>query len=74
MSFKRKFHRNIPQKQEEFQINNLTLHFKKSEKNKAQIQQQKGNNDTVEISEIETTDKSNETKSCFFEKIKLTDP
>ena len=64
-------------KQEKSQINNLTLHLKQLEKEqtKPKVSRKKEIiKIRVEINEIETKKtiaKINETKSCFFEKIKL---
>ena len=66
-------------KQENFQINNLTLHLKeleKEEQTKHKVSRRKEIiKIRVEINEMETKktiEKISETKSWFFEKIKLT--
>ena len=65
-------------KQENFQINNLTLHLKQLEKEEQTKPKVSKRKETLkicaEINEIEmkkTTEKINETKSWFFKKIKL---
>ena len=70
----------LPQERRKAQLNNLTLHLKQSEKEeqtKPQINRRKEiKKIRAEISEIETkktTEKINETKSWFFEKINKID-
>ena len=63
------------QKQEKFQINNLTLHLKQLQKEQTNPKVSRRKEIIkirVEINEIETKKtiaKKNETKSCFIEKI-----